>query len=304
MSWSTSELRVRLAPLNQFKPSSKIFNWPFQGGTSFVDLYVFVLSCVCYVFVLCGHLLGKGWPLGSRLWCLLWVCHFPIGILGQVWYLIVSIPDLCTLTYIDKTSTYAGIVSYLEQNGVHPTAVNIFRYRRDDKLAAWINPPLNEIAIIESLDFPWPTNITFKPWFTKPQLYRETLKQSDTVFKAKPHLYNPKPNCHKDRFQKNQRNSRYNNENSEYYAYRRDDNETNEKRKMHQLTITEMKVWLIKTHFEANTHIITNRTEISTRTDIKHLYLTIAFALTFSGKAMKTNLNIIHVTWNVRGTIS
>ena len=27
------------------------------------------------------------------------VWHFPIGILGQVWYLIVSIPDLCTLTY-------------------------------------------------------------------------------------------------------------------------------------------------------------------------------------------------------------
>ena len=25
--------------------------------------------------------------------------NFPIGILGQVWYLIVSIPDLCTLTY-------------------------------------------------------------------------------------------------------------------------------------------------------------------------------------------------------------
>ena len=36
--------------------------------------YVFVLSGVCYVFVLvclyllCGHLLGKA--LGSRLWCL------------------------------------------------------------------------------------------------------------------------------------------------------------------------------------------------------------------------------------------
>ena len=25
---------------------------------------------------------------------------FPICILGQVWYLIVSIPDLCTLTYV------------------------------------------------------------------------------------------------------------------------------------------------------------------------------------------------------------
>ena len=105
MSWSTSELRVRLAPLNRFKPSSKIFYWPFQGGTSFVDLLCFcsVLCLLCFVHVclysLCGHLLGKGWPLGSRLWCLLWVCHFPIGILGQVWYLIVSIPDLCTITY-------------------------------------------------------------------------------------------------------------------------------------------------------------------------------------------------------------
>ena len=96
---------MRLAPLNRFKPSSKIFYWPFQGGTSFVDLLCFcsVLCLLCFVrvclYVLRGHLLGKGWPLGSRLWCLLWVCHFPIGILGQVWYLIVSIPDLCNLTY-------------------------------------------------------------------------------------------------------------------------------------------------------------------------------------------------------------
>ena len=42
---------------------------------------------------------GIGLTLGSRLWCKTLVCHFPIGILGQVWYLIVSIPDLCTLTY-------------------------------------------------------------------------------------------------------------------------------------------------------------------------------------------------------------
>ena len=51
MSWSTSELRVRLAPLNRFKPSSKIFYWPFQGGTSFVDLLCFCsvlcLLCLC-----------------------------------------------------------------------------------------------------------------------------------------------------------------------------------------------------------------------------------------------------------------
>ena len=49
VSWSTSELRVRLAPLNRFKPSSKIFYWPFQGGTSFVDLFMFLL---CLVFAM------------------------------------------------------------------------------------------------------------------------------------------------------------------------------------------------------------------------------------------------------------
>ena len=57
MSWSTSELRVRLAPLNRFKPSSKIFYWPFQGGTSFVDLLCFCsvwcLLCLCASFYMC-----------------------------------------------------------------------------------------------------------------------------------------------------------------------------------------------------------------------------------------------------------
>ena len=65
----------------------------------------FVLSCVCYIYVrvclyvLCGHLLGKGWPLGSRLWCL------TVSLSLSHWYpgpgvvLDLSIPDLCTLTY-------------------------------------------------------------------------------------------------------------------------------------------------------------------------------------------------------------
>ena len=30
------------------------------------------------------------------------VFHFPSGSLGQVWYLIVLIPDLCTLAYFDS----------------------------------------------------------------------------------------------------------------------------------------------------------------------------------------------------------
>ena len=107
MSWSTSKLMVRLAPLNRFKPSSKIFYWPFQGNTSFVDLLWF-FSFLCSL-CLCERLFiwamwspaGKGLTSWLSFICgvKLWVCHFSIGILGQMWYLIVSIPDLCTLTY-------------------------------------------------------------------------------------------------------------------------------------------------------------------------------------------------------------
>ena len=66
-----------------------------RGKTKFGDrskavlllwiFYIF-LSSVCYafvrvcLFVLCGHLLGKGWPLGSRLWCL------TVSLLLSHWY--------------------------------------------------------------------------------------------------------------------------------------------------------------------------------------------------------------------------
>ena len=66
MSWSTSELRVRLAPLNRFKPSSKIFYWLFQDGTSFMDLSCFCsvlcLLCLCARLFICalGSPAGKG----------------------------------------------------------------------------------------------------------------------------------------------------------------------------------------------------------------------------------------------------
>ena len=62
---------VRLAPLNRFKPSSKIFYRPFQGVTSFVDLSCFCsvlcLLCLCVRLFICalGSPAGKG--LTSRL---------------------------------------------------------------------------------------------------------------------------------------------------------------------------------------------------------------------------------------------
>ena len=45
----------------------------------------------------CGHLLLKG--LMAWLSFVMSNCHFPIGILGQVCCLIVSISDLCHLSY-------------------------------------------------------------------------------------------------------------------------------------------------------------------------------------------------------------
>ena len=65
---------------------------------------MFFMYCVCYAFVRVCFLVITCWEradlFGSRLWCPT-VSLFPIGILGQMWYLIVSVPDLCTLTYSD-----------------------------------------------------------------------------------------------------------------------------------------------------------------------------------------------------------
>ena len=100
----------RYIPIIRFQPCSKIFYWPFQGGTSFVIFFMF-LFCLVFAMSLCASVymcfLVISWEKADLLALLcgvqLWVCHFPIGILGQVWYLIVSIPDLCTHTYFVKS---------------------------------------------------------------------------------------------------------------------------------------------------------------------------------------------------------
>ena len=66
------------------------------------------LCYLCLVFVILSRLFitalsspaGKGltsWPLIVMLTCVF--ITFPCGILGQVWYLIVSIPGHCRLSY-------------------------------------------------------------------------------------------------------------------------------------------------------------------------------------------------------------
>ena len=64
-----------------------------------------VLVLLCFrACLFIGALLspaGKGWPLRSCLWRLIVKLSLSIGILGKVWCLIVSIPNLCPLSYID-----------------------------------------------------------------------------------------------------------------------------------------------------------------------------------------------------------
>ena len=38
---------------------------------------------------------------------------FPYGVLGQVWYLIVSIPEMCLLLYFKNRHTYHRIITML-----------------------------------------------------------------------------------------------------------------------------------------------------------------------------------------------
>ena len=91
---------------NWFKISSKIFYWPFQGGASFDDHLLVYFN---FVFVMLSRA-SFYWCLVVTCWeradllalvCVVYLgsCHFHIGILGQVWCLIVSIPNRCPLSY-------------------------------------------------------------------------------------------------------------------------------------------------------------------------------------------------------------
>ena len=80
------------------------FYWPFQDGTSFLDH-------LCYlwlVFVMLSRLfIAALWSrVGEKAELLAPICDvysdfvtFSFWILGQVWYLIVSIPDPCCVSY-------------------------------------------------------------------------------------------------------------------------------------------------------------------------------------------------------------
>ena len=63
---------------------------------------VLCLLCLCARLFICALWSPVGKGLTSWLSFVVSNCEFvsPIGILGQVWYLIGSIPGRCTLTYL------------------------------------------------------------------------------------------------------------------------------------------------------------------------------------------------------------
>ena len=91
--------------MKRFKPSSKIFYLLFQGDTSFVDLLCFFsvlgLLCLCAHLFICALWSPAGKGLTSWLSFLVPNCEFVTFSLVSCVYLIVSITDLCTLTYFN-----------------------------------------------------------------------------------------------------------------------------------------------------------------------------------------------------------
>ena len=114
--WTKGEVG---APLNRFKPSSKIFlltvpsRYFFCGSFMLFLSYFVMLSCMS----VCWCLVVTCWESADLLALIcdvyFWRCHFPIGILGQVWCLIVLIPDHCPLSYfvITNQSLFTGIIT-------------------------------------------------------------------------------------------------------------------------------------------------------------------------------------------------
>ena len=113
--WTKGEV---CSPWNRLKPSSKIYLLTFPRRCFLCGSFLLFLSWFCCAFVRvcslmsCGHLLGKGWPLGSRLWCLVVKLSLSHGVLCQMWCLIVSISDICPLSYFGSVITPSNCVWY------------------------------------------------------------------------------------------------------------------------------------------------------------------------------------------------
>ena len=90
------------------------------------DWWILFIICVSCVSVMLSCLFLGLTSLLSCMWCFL-VCFFvtlPNGVLGEVWYLIVSIPDLCLLPYFTSAQT----CSLMCRSGTVTTILNYLSF--------------------------------------------------------------------------------------------------------------------------------------------------------------------------------
>ena len=71
-----------------------------------------------------------------------------ISILGQVWYLIVSIPDLCTLTYFCKQTVDNLIRRRILRRLIWFLHCLLMSHKKDARLI-WVNLALCQISIFQ-----------------------------------------------------------------------------------------------------------------------------------------------------------
>ena len=74
-------------------------------------LRVFFISCVLFIYYFSRLFIAALWSTAGKGLTFVMVNRvfvtFPCGILGQVWYLILSIPELCRLSYIYHYSAFS-----------------------------------------------------------------------------------------------------------------------------------------------------------------------------------------------------
>ena len=92
-------------------------------------LLLWFIYAISFLFLLCFHtrLLVTSWERADRLALvcdvLLWSCHCLIGILCQTWCLIVSIPDLCPLSYF-LTDLYDILYTFILRSSIGPSLLD------------------------------------------------------------------------------------------------------------------------------------------------------------------------------------
>ena len=109
----------------------------FKGTTRFIvprryflcGSFVLFMACVCHAFASVHCCLVVTYWLRANLFVpfVMFNCIFvtlPCGILGQVWYVIVSIPDRCRLSYFTSSTWTYGLL-------IHCTSKTRFAYHND-----------------------------------------------------------------------------------------------------------------------------------------------------------------------------